>query len=363
MLKPAAAGQLSHDDIVYPEALPFVAVHLACLGIFITGVTRADLLICAALYLVRMFAVTAGYHRYFSHRSYRTSRWFQFVLAFLCQTSGQKGVLWWAAKHREHHRDSDTESDIHSPARSGFLFAHVGWIFSAGKGTADYRLVPDLTRYPELVWLDRHQNLPAVALAVAVGLAAGWSGLVTGFFVSTVLLYHGTFAINSLAHLVGRQRYLTGDDSRNNWLLALITLGEGWHNNHHHYQASTRQGFRWWEIDVTFYLLKLLSLIGLVSDLRSPPPEAVRGERKAPGPVIERVAGELAASFRPQPGGGEQASRLPSLEELRQRARAMFPPSPSLDEIARRAHRLLEDALPVRRQATAPLVNGGPRCE
>ena len=286
-----------HDDIIYPDVVPFLLVHLACLGALITGVTREAVIIGIVLYVVRMWAITAGFHRYFSHRSFKTSRAFQFVLAFLGQMSAQQGALWWAAKHRQHHKHSDTELDVHSPGQKGFWFAHMGWIFSKSQKNADYRSIPDLMRYPELVWLDRHHKVPALVLALAVFALAGWPGLVVGFFWSTVVLYHCTFFINSMAHVIGSKRYVTGDDSRNNWWLALITLGEGWHNNHHHFQASTRQGFRWWEIDLTYYVLKAMSWVGLVWDLKAPPESVVRGERPLPRPVVEKVATQLAHSF------------------------------------------------------------------
>ncbi len=368
-----------HDDIIYPSTIAFIMVHLACLGIIWTGVNTKVLVLCVALYLIRMFAVTAGYHRYFSHRSYRTSRVGQFILAFLCQTTAQKGVLWWAAQHRHHHKHSDLPSDVHSPRHHGFLFSHVGWVFSRHRGKADYSQVSDLTRFPELVWLDRFQNLPALLLAVGTWLYAGLPGLFVGFFLSTVLLYHGTFMINSMAHVIGKQRYVTGDDSRNNWWLALITLGEGWHNNHHHYMSSTRQGFRWWEIDPTYYVLKMLSWVGIVWDLRDPPPEVVRNEQRLGRRAIEKVARQLALSFPTEkitaqirgawaqtPGLDDlrervlqarsqaasilaevQLPQIPTLDELRERARVMFAYSPSLDEIAERAHQILLQAISV----------------
>jgi stearoyl-CoA desaturase (delta-9 desaturase) len=218
-----------------------------------------------------MFGVTAGYHRYFSHRSFKTSRVFQFMLAFLASMSAQKGVLWWASHHRAHHLDSDGESDVHSPTRRGFWWAHCGWILSRRYELADGRLVKDLARYPELRWLDRYHLVPPVTLAVGLFLLGGSSALVWGFFVSTVLLWHGTFTINSLAHLVGRRRYATTDTSKNSFLLSVLTMGEGWHNNHHRYMASVRQGFFWWELDATYYVLKVLSWFGVVWDLRAPP--------------------------------------------------------------------------------------------
>ncbi len=368
-----------HDDIIYPDTVPFVLAHLACIGILWTGVTLETVLLCVALYVGRMFVVTAGYHRYFSHRAFKTSRVGQFVLAALAQTSAQRGVVWWAAKHRAHHKYSDTPQDPHSPVHRGFWFSHVGWIFAPKASKADYSRVPDLTQYPELMWLDRHKYLPAVVLAVIAWLAAGWTGLFVGFFASTVFLWHGSFFVNSLAHVIGRQRYVTGDDSRNNWWLALITLGEGWHNNHHHYQSSTRQGFYWWEIDITFYLLKLLSKLGIVWDLQEPPEEVVAGERRLRRVVVEKVAHELAWSF-PIEGIAERLRdtwahtpslddlrkrarearahagalfaevalpHVPSLDELRQRAQEMFVQTPSLDDIAARAREIILDSLSV----------------
>ncbi|HEX5632682.1 MAG TPA: acyl-CoA desaturase, partial [Gemmatimonadales bacterium] len=294
---PAAPDAPDHDDIVYPETLPFILVHLACLAAIWTGVTWRVAILAVALYVARMFGVTAGYHRYFSHRTYRTSRAGQFLLALLAQSSAQRGILWWAAKHRHHHRHSDTELDVHSPRQHGFWYAHLGWIFRKHHDPTDYEGVGDLARYPELVWLNRHKYLPAAVLAVACFLYAGWAGLVVGFFWSTVALYHGTFCINSLAHVHGRVRYVTGDDSRNNWWLSIITLGEGWHNNHHAYQRSTRQGFRWYEFDPTFYALTALAWLRLVWDLGAPPADLVRNERPLGRAVIEKVAHQLAASF------------------------------------------------------------------
>ncbi len=254
------------------KSIPFALVHLAAIaGVVALGFSWKGLALALVLYVVRMFGVTAGYHRYFSHRSFRTSRPMQLLFALLAMTSAQKGVLWWASHHRTHHKSSDQEGDVHSVLRDGFLWGHVGWILSDKYEKTDERRVTDLARYPELRWLDRHFLVPPVALAVIFFLVGGWFALVWGFFVSTVLLWHGTFTINSLSHMMGRRRYTTTDNSRNSALLALITLGEGWHNNHHYYQRSTRQGFYWWEYDPTFYALKLMSALGLVWDLHDPP--------------------------------------------------------------------------------------------
>ncbi len=285
------------DDILYPTTIPFILLHLACFAAIWTGVTWQAAAIGMILYWVRIFAIGAGYHRYFSHRAFSTSRAFQFVLAALAQSTAQKSVIWWAAKHRHHHLNSDTEHDVHSPRHKGFIYAHFGWVFVRQHDEADLTKVADLTRYPELLWLHKYELVPPVVLAMLTFAVGGWPGLVVGFCWSTVAVYHGTFCINSLAHVHGRKRYVTGDDSRNNWLLALFTMGEGWHNNHHAYQASARQGFRWWEIDMTFYLLKALSWLGIVWDLKSPPAAVIRNEQRLGTKVMEKVAAELAASF------------------------------------------------------------------
>ncbi len=263
------------SDFEWLHTLPFVAAHLAVFGIFWSGWTWSAAICCLILYAVRMFGVTAGYHRYFSHRSFKTSRVFQFVLAVLAQSSGQKGVLWWAAHHRQHHRHSDQEEDVHSPRLDGFWYSHLGWLWDQTSDT-DLKQVRDLARYPELRWLNRYYLVPPVVLGVLVVWLLGWSGLFIGFFLSTVFLWHSTFAINSLAHIWGRRRYPTKDDSKNSLLLSLLTFGEGWHNNHHYFPASVRQGFYWWEIDITYYVLRGLEAIGCVWDLCEPPAAILR---------------------------------------------------------------------------------------
>lgn len=260
------------------EGIPFALLHLVPLLALLPGVVvrPIDWVVCGVLYVVRMFGVTGVYHRYFAHRTYKTSRAFQLVLALLAQSSAQKGALWWAAHHRHHHKYSDTPQDVHSPIQRGFWYAHVGWMFDNTDAT-DYAKIKDFAKYPELVFLNRLWWIPPTLLGFGVWLALGWSGLLIGFALSTVLLWHGTFTINSLTHMFGKRVYPTSDDSRNSLFFALITLGEGWHNNHHYYQACTRQGFHWWQIDITYYTLRLLALVGLVWDIREPPKEVVDG--------------------------------------------------------------------------------------
>ncbi len=253
-----------------------VGMHAACLLVFVVPFSWALVALALGGYLLRMFAITAGYHRYFSHRAYKTSRGFQLVLATLGTASMQNGPLWWASWHRHHHKHSDTARDAHSPRHGGFWHAHLGWVLDPAYDRPDLSNVKDLTRYPELRFLDRYKWLPLVGYASVCFAVGGWAAVVWGFVLSTVVLFHATLLINSLAHVWGKQRYATGDDSRNNALLALLTLGEGWHNNHHYCMRSARQGFFWWEIDVSYYVIKLLSAIHVVWDVRLPERETLR---------------------------------------------------------------------------------------
>lgn len=340
-MPPARHQATTGDDIVYPSAIPFLIVHLGCLAAIWTGVSWPAVALCVTLYWVRMFAVTAGYHRYFSHRAFATGRVFQFILAFLAQSTAQKSVLWWAAKHRHHHLHSDTTNDVHSPRHKGFLYSHIGWVFTRQHWHTEFSQVPDLARYPELRWLDKAELAPAFLLGAFCFLVAGWSGLVVGFLWSTVLVYHATFCINSLAHVRGSQRYVTGDHSRNNLGLALLTMGEGWHNNHHAYQSSARQGFRWWEIDASWYILKLLARLGIVQDLKAPPESVLRNEQRLGTRIVQRAAEQLAARFDPARIANLQPPHIPSRAELLVQAKAMFAKTPSLDRIVERSRELL----------------------
>lgn len=273
--------------------LPFLAIHAGCAAIFWVGISATAVAAAAALYALRMFAVTAFYHRYFSHNAFRTSRVAQFAFALLGASSAQRGPLWWASHHRHHHVHADEPEDHHSALRHGLLWSHVGWFMADGNYAARRELVPSFARFPELRFLDRWDALVPAALCVALYAAGAWAErhapalattgaqlVVWGFCISTVALYHATFSINSLAHRYGRRRYATRDASRNNLWLALLTFGEGWHNNHHHYPVSARQGFYWWEVDITYYGLRLLERCGVIWDLRPVPP-AVRGAARS----------------------------------------------------------------------------------
>jgi stearoyl-CoA desaturase (Delta-9 desaturase) len=269
------------DGIAWLRSIPFFAVHAVALATpFLAPVTWSWVALALSLYFLRIFAITAGYHRYFAHRSYKTSRPFAFLLALLGTTATQKGPLWWASLHRHHHKFSDTPEDIHSPLQRGFWWSHMLWILARRYEHTDHDRIKDFSRYPELRWLNRWHLLPPIALGLGLYAAGGWGALLWGYFVSTALTWHGTFTVNSLAHVFGRRRYATADGSRNSLLVALIAMGEGWHNNHHHYQSTANQGWFWWEVDATWYVLKALAAVGIVWDLRTPPP-AVRDARSA----------------------------------------------------------------------------------
>ena len=286
-----AAPAHPHSRRVDPlRAAPLVALHAACALVVVVGVSPAALWVCAALYVSRMFFITAFYHRYFSHRAYRASRAVTLAMAVLGCTAGQRGPLWWAAHHRIHHQAPDTPADPHSPRHRGRWFSHTLWFLTPESFATPAGRVRDWMRFPELRLVERIDWLPFAALGTACAALGGWledarpelgtsagQMFVWGFAVSTVLVYHATYSINSLAHGWGSRRYDTPDDSRNNALLAAITLGEGWHNNHHRYPASARQGLRWWEIDLTWQGLRLLAAFGVISDLKQLPARVAAG--------------------------------------------------------------------------------------
>ncbi len=326
---PAAGGPQKAD---WFRCIPFVAVHLMCLGVIWVGWSPVAVGVAVALYFIRMFAITGFYHRYFSHRSFKTSRAGQFVFAVMGAAAVQRGALWWASHHRLHHQRSDQPDDVHSPRQHGFIWSHIGWITSESNFRSELRVVRDLAKFPELMFLDRFDVLVPTLLGFALfGLGAflqrhapglhttGAQMLIWGFFISTVLLAHGTFTINSLAHVFGRRRYETGDDSRNSFTLAMVTLGEGWHNNHHHYPAAARNGFFWWEIDITYYLLKMLEAAGIIWELRQVPPELLDESlldeaRTAKAPALSAASAPSAADARRDTGDGRGI--IPPLPEL-----------------------------------------------
>jgi stearoyl-CoA desaturase (delta-9 desaturase) len=267
---PESTADHSRTHTTYLSLGLLCAMHAACLLVFVVPFSATVVWLAVGGYLLRMWAITAGYHRYFSHRSYKTSRAFQFVLAVIGTSAMENGPLWWASWHRNHHRWSDQPADPHSPLQRGFWHAHLGWILDSASDRPDLSNVSDLSRYPELRFLEQHKWWPLVAYAALCYWIGGVSGLVWGGVLSSVLVLHATALINSLGHRWGTRPYPTPDGSRNNAALAVLTLGEGWHNNHHHAMYCARQGFRWWEIDLTYYSLRLLAAIGVIWSIREP---------------------------------------------------------------------------------------------
>jgi len=259
---------MRQDSISWRACVLFALVHLcAVIGVVAYGISVAHVALAMALYAIRMFAISAGSHRYFSHRAYETSRGFQLILALLATMSSQMGVLWWVSHHRIHHRHADQERDPHQRAR-GFWWAHMGWFLVDTHDATEWEQIPDLARYPELRWLDRNHFMPAFGLIAILGLVAGPQAIVWGYCVSTVVLWHATFSLTSVSHWLGSRRYATKDDSCNNPVVALITFGDGWHNNHHREPGSARHGHAWWELDVTYSVLCVLAAFGIVWNLR-----------------------------------------------------------------------------------------------
>lgn len=277
----ALAAPPRRARLTYPTVLrhavnlsPLLLVHAGALAVLFTGGTTTEWLLLPLLAYLRGIFVTVGYHRYFAHRSFKTSRAVQLVLACLSCASLQQGPLWWAVYHRRHHRHTDKPGDPHSPHAGGFWWAYCGWLFIPLD--PDWQAVSDLRRYPELVWLERLWQAPGLLLAGLCWWLGGWGCLCIDFCLSAVVAFQMTFLVNTLAHLVGSRRYPTGGESRNNFLLALLTQGEGWHNNHHHYPPAAQYGFFWWEVDGGFRLIRVLERLGLVWGVRRVPAQILQ---------------------------------------------------------------------------------------
>ena len=273
---------LHGKEIDWGRVIPYIIIHLSIFSVFFVGISSTAFVVFIMMFAIRMFAITGFYHRYFSHKTFKTSRLMQFIFAVIGASAVQRGPIWWAAHHREHHMHSDTIHDKHSPKAHSFFWSHTGWFLTKANFLTHTKMVKELSRYPELRLIDRFDIVIPILTCIILYGAGEWllafypdlntNGLQLvswGFILSTVVLYHSTFLVNSVAHLWGTRRYDTDDSSRNNFLIALLTFGEGWHNNHHHFPGSAKQGFYWWEVDLTYYLLKMMSLFGFIWDIRT----------------------------------------------------------------------------------------------
>ncbi|MBI3315954.1 MAG: fatty acid desaturase [Candidatus Omnitrophica bacterium] len=250
-----------------------VFMHVGALAGIFTFSWKA-LGVCVFLWwLTGGIGICLGFHRYFTHRSFTTSRPVEYFLAVMGCLAGEAGPISWVAAHRYHHTYSDTDKDPHSPLK-GFLWAHFTWLFGRedvlAKSDSCKRFTPDMAKDPFLVWLDKFHMLPAAVLAGVLVVLGGWPFLVWGMFVRSVLVYHSTWFVNSASHIWGYRSFQTQEMSRNNWWVALLSFGEGWHNNHHAFQRSARHGMRWWEVDLTYRTIQLLWALGLASDIHLP---------------------------------------------------------------------------------------------
>jgi len=289
----------------FVQILIFWFVQASALVVFAVPFRWAYLGLWAASHFLRAVGLTLCFHRHMAHRAFKMNRAARFVWAFIGTSAMQKGPLWWAGHHRQHHKYSDQEDDPHSPIVRTVWWAHIGWVISGRYGRPPEGAMRDFDKYPELRLLDTFFTwVPGLLLAALCYLLAGWSGVVWGFVVGTVLLYHGTFLVNSVCHLFGSRRYNTTDQSRNCWWAALLTMGEGWHNNHHHYQSCARQGFKWWEVDVSYYIIRLLGFVGLVWDIREPTERALAANLIEKQPAVEPGA-SATGSISPSPLEGE----------------------------------------------------------
>ena len=264
------------------QATIFWVVQASALLVFAVPFRWAFLGLWAASHFLRAIGLTLVFHRYLAHRAFRMNRVARFVWTFIGTAAMQKGPLWWAGHHVNHHRFADREGDPHSPMISGFYYAHVGWFLHDTKHDrveATNPVIRDFSTVPEIAWLDRYFFLPPAALAATLFLAGGWPWLVYGFCLPTMTLAHATFAINTVNHMFGSRRFDTLDESRNNPLTAFFAVGEGWHNNHHRYQRAARNGFYWWEFDPTWYTIRAMAAVGLGGDIQ-PVPERIYEEAR-----------------------------------------------------------------------------------
>jgi len=277
--------------LVPDVVITYVLLHATCLLAFYTGVTWRALALFGISYPIRVLGVGIAYHRYFAHRAFKTSRAMQFVLGVWGVLSFQKGPLWWAQTHRDHHRYADTPQDLHSPRLQGLFYAHFGWFQVRENQDVVPSKIQDLYRFPELRLLEDWRFYFGLNLAtwIALGWAFGLEGVVWGGAIPTALALQIVHAIQSISHAVGGYRRCpTTDDSRNHVWIGLLSLGE-WHNNHHYLMASARQGFAWWEVDVQWAVIRVLGWLGLVWDLRQPSREVLEG-RFTPTKKLARAA-------------------------------------------------------------------------
>jgi stearoyl-CoA desaturase (Delta-9 desaturase) len=249
------------------KLLGILSLHGIVLLALLNEPEQIDWLVFAAVYPFAAIGVGVSMHRYFAHRAFKTSRWFQFVLAIMAALAFGNAVHF-AGKHRLHHKYSDQPGDVHSP-KQGLWYSWIGSMLNCGYSAETIEKgARDFLRYPELEWLYRNSLLPALLLNSVLFLVGGFSMMAIGGCLSSVLLLHQSSAVNYFCHLRGYKSYETKDNSRNNFIVAVLTFGEGWHNNHHRYPGSAKAGMRWWEVDMFYWVILLLEAMGLIWDVK-----------------------------------------------------------------------------------------------
>jgi stearoyl-CoA desaturase (delta-9 desaturase) len=289
----------ARNRIAWPSLLWIGGIHVGALLAFMPAYfTWSALLVCLLMHWFNGgIGICLCYHRLLTHRSFATRpRWLEYVLTMIGCCASEGGPVGWVADHRRHHAHSDEELDVHTP-HQGFWWSHMLWWLTPEADTAhtpEYyaRWAPDLARDPVLMWLDRWFFIFPIAEAALLYAVGGMPWLVWGFFVSCVLMLHSTWLVNSATHVWGYRSHKTRDDSTNLWWVALLTYGEGWHNNHHAYQTSARHGMRWWEVDMTYITIKLMSFVGLAYAIKVPK------ITPAPAAEAEADAGSVAAKIK-----------------------------------------------------------------
>jgi stearoyl-CoA desaturase (delta-9 desaturase) len=262
----------------------FWIVQASALLIFFIPFSWELAALWAASHFLRAVGLTLAFHRYYAHRAFQMNRIARFVWTFIGIAAMQKGPLWWAGHHVNHHRFADRDGDPHSPMISGVYYAHIGWFLNDARHDRlepSNPVVRDFSKVPEIAWLDRYFAVPPLMLAAAMYLAGGMPWLIWGFCLPTMTLAHATFAINTVNHMFGTRRFDTIDESRNNALTAFFAVGEGWHNNHHRYQRAARNGFYWWEFDPTWYVIRIMAAVGLAWDVHRVPERIYREAQAA----------------------------------------------------------------------------------
>jgi stearoyl-CoA desaturase (delta-9 desaturase) len=248
-----------------------VIFHIFAIAAF-WSFSWTNLAVALALHWIAVgFGISLGYHRLHTHRGFKTSKAFEYFLAICGTLTLEGGPMFWVATHRQHHQLSDQEGDPHSPRDGGF-WAHMGWILFGDTHHNNTELMgkyaPDLGREPFYRWLNTYHYLPLTTLGLILLAVGGWSMVLWGIFLRVIVGLHATWLVNSATHMWGSRRFETRDDSRNSWWVALLTFGEGWHNNHHAHPVSARHGLAWYEFDISWITLRILNAFGIVRDLK-----------------------------------------------------------------------------------------------